>query len=357
MRKRAIADLSKNFRDTEKPSIGLFLKFCVQQGIEPRDITIVMRQDQVAIGDDLSPAFNRVIVRNNGEGPAEILRLLHTGGPAEVIYLVSYNRSVLDLEKIHPLVKACSFRALRNGQSFRQVVATADAIPLPVTAPPESDPVSPVVLDPAPDQPPQEVATPQVHRSRLMVEALRRRKVGPFSMARPLVYDAIEQVINERQGDGVLLGELLDDAVRRAQMAVPADTDGKPQAWSVIRKFMEQLCTRARVFLAADASSVGGDWRGKATPVAKLASNWIARADGQLVLELLNEFSDVSTRDIKNLARALYYNSMAPAEARAREAVLYLLDEGLAEEVEENGESFLKRCSGPTGGSALRAVR
>jgi hypothetical protein len=102
---------------------------------------------------------------------------------------------------------------------------------------------------------------------------------------------------------------------------------------------------------------VGGDWRGKATPVAKLAPDWIARADGQLILELLKELSDVSTRDLKNLARALYYNSTAAAEARVRAAVLHLLDAGLAEEVEENGESFLRQSSESSGGSSLRVVR
>ncbi len=358
MKKRAIADLSKNFRDTERPSIALFKQFCAEQRIDPRDVTVVIRQDQEALGDDIMPIANRVTVRNYGEAPADILRLLNAVGPAGVIHLVSYNKAVLDLEKIHPLVKASSFRALRNGRSFRQAIASAEAIPSQAVAAPEQETKS-AVPEQAPEpqpQPQSEPSAPQVvHRSRLMVEILRRRKAGPFSMARPLVYNAIEQVLNERQG--LLLGELLDDAVGRAQASAPPDTDGKPQAWPVIRKFVEQLCTRARVFLTADDTCVGGDWRGKATPVAKLAPKWIARADGQLILELLQELSDVSTRDMKNLARALYYNSTAAAEARVREAVLHLLDAGLAQEVEENGESYLGLSSGSAGGTALRVVR
>ena len=356
MKKRAIADLSKNFRDTEKPSIALFKYFCAEERIDPRDVTVVIRQDQEALGDDILPFASRVTVRHHGEAPAEILRLISAGGPAGVIYLVSYNKAVLDLERIHPLVKASSFRALRNGRSFRQAVASTEAIPAVATMSPEEETKS-VSPDPVPAPEPQpEPSTPQVvHRSRLMVEILRKRKAGPFSMARPLVYTAIEGVVNERPG--LLLGELLDDAVHRAQAAAPADTEGKPQAWPVIRKFVEQLCTRARVFLAADDSCVGGDWRGKATPVAKLAPNWIARADGQLIVELLKELSDVSVRDMKNLARALYYNSSADAEARVREAVLHLLDVGLAEEVEENGESYLRLASGSTGSAALRMIR
>ena len=357
IKKRAIADLSKNFRDTERPSIALMKHFCAEQRIDPRDVTVVIRQDQEALGDELLPFANRVTVRNYGEAPAEILRLLNAGGPAGVIQLVSYNKAVLDLEKIHPLVKASSFRALRNGRSFRQAVAATDTTPSQPVAVPELETKS-EMPEPTPEPQPQpEPSTPMVvqHRSRLMVDILRKRKAGPFSTARPLVYNAIEQVVNERQG--LLLGELLDDAVRRAQDAGPPDTEGKPQAWSVIRKFAEQLCTRARVFLAADDSCVGGDWRGKATPVAKLAPNWIARADGQLILELLRELPDISTRDMKNLARALYYNSTAAAETRVREAVLHLLDEGLAEEVEENGEGYLRVSSGSGNSPSLRVVR
>jgi hypothetical protein len=117
---RAIADLSKNFRETERPSIALFKQFCIEQQIELADVTVVVRQDQIAVADELLPLVNRVVVRDYAEAEAKILRLLNARGPtATTIYVISYNRAVLELESTNPFVKASSFRSLRDGRSCR----------------------------------------------------------------------------------------------------------------------------------------------------------------------------------------------------------------------------------------------
>ena len=58
------------------------------------------------------------------------------------------------------------------------------------------------------------------------------------------------------------------------------------------------------------------------------------RADGQIILAMLKEMNDISPRDIKNLARALFYSPDEDSQAKIREAVDLLLTEQLAIQVE-----------------------
>jgi hypothetical protein len=190
------------------------------------------------------------------------------------------------------------------------------------------------------EQPPTPVAAEPkkpVYRSEVFQEILIRSNLGPFPDHRPLMYDAIEKLVNA--GTKVRVSELFKRAVVDAKAAAAEKNKAagrEPRVddrlWAGIAKFSEQLFLEAKVLIGPEGEVLGKDWKSRSLSVHELAPRWRAMCDGLLVLGLIDAGEAISSVEAKNVSRAIYHSSSEESEMRVNDAVLYLLEEGIVDD-------------------------
>jgi hypothetical protein len=272
--------------------------------------------------------------------------LVRAGKDDGLVQLMSYGRDVLELEREDRRIRSLSFGRYRlmsrpsNEQqrdgaaktSVQHVDDSAVAVGAEVVAPAE----------------PAVVAEPKkpVYRSEVFQAILIKRNLGPFPDHRPLVYNAVEALINQEVR--VRVSELLKRAVTDAKAAsaernraAGREPRVDDRLWAGIAKFSEQLLLEAKVLIGPEGEVLGTDWRSRSVPVHGLASDWRAMCDGVMILGLVDEGEVISSVEAKNLARAIYHSSTEESETRVNDAVLHLLKR----EVLEEGPDGLRRVT------------
>jgi hypothetical protein len=356
---RGIIDFTKNYPGSESKTAELARQFCADKGIEPTNLTVITRPDQAEQLSAAFPGARCVTAMAPSQAIATAEQLIRACEPAQRVHLVSYNGRMLSLESLNPLVEALSFSKVRRVGQFNGFPKTYGPRGLALVEPivSETSPSAQVVVSADTVSSGESPATAAVEaapsvaeepRSRRMVRLLRERKMGPFAIERPLAYEALDEVI--REGNHRNLAETLDRAIDRlrqtdkVQVKESPDSEDRDRSKLLfgIRQFLHHVLTQAKVVKDAEGSPIGSDWRGSSRQVAGLEENWRVKADAQVVLAIVREMKDITPRDLKNLARALFYSPDEQYQAHVSACVEYLLDSGKVKQAFEAGECYLR---------------
>jgi hypothetical protein len=334
----------------ESQVIRLLKRYCDEFKVERSTLTVVASEQQ---RHNISPEFDSVttFVMPSADVRQTVRDLVRASKDDGLIQLLSYGRDVLELERENDRIKSLSFgryRQMSNSSNQLQRVGAAVASIPEVVVVNVVDKVD--VVQSAQPEPPVTESKKPVYRSEVFQEILIRRRLGPFPDHRPLVYNAVEELIES--GVKVRVSELLQRAVADAKKvaaernkAANREPRVDDRLWAGIAKFSEQLFLEARALVGPDNEALGTDWRSRSVPVHGLAPNWRAMCDGLLILGLVDEGESISSVEAKNIARAIYHSSSEESECRVNDAVLNLLERKV---VEETPEGVLERRSNET---------
>jgi len=336
---RVIADLTMTRFGWERSVVRLLRRYSDEFGVEKSALTIVVNEHQRQYVASEFDGATILVVMAGVDLRQTIMGLVRGGKEAEPIQLMSYNRSVLELEREDRRIRSLSFgryreasRSLNEGQ--RDGAASSSTSPAVVHSVVEksADVVKAIEAGPIAAEPKK-----PVYRSEVFQEILKNRRLGPFPDHRPLVYIAVEELIGS--GVKVRVSELLQRAVSDAKAAAAERNKASgmeprvdDRLWAGIAKFSEQLLLDAKVLIGPEGEALGSDWKSRSLPVHELAPNWRAMCDGLLILGLVDEGEEISSVEAKNISRAIYHSSSEENENRVNDAVLHLLDQGILEE-------------------------
>ena len=385
---RALFDFSKTHFGTDEETIALAVNFCAERSIEKENVSIICLRRHLEMLKDGFLGAAVQLVRHHAEGPLAAKSLLQNLGPTQKMFVVSYNGAVLDqVDATNPLFEAMSFSSLKRGpgsrpsrfaeheavKRFGELFRLTDRLPEEVGVTP-APARSTVAADPDAEPRPQSSgdagaeATPsgsdrqhQEHRSRKMGEIVKKARFGPFPLIRPQLWDEIDAVVRDERG--LPLSTALDRAIDRLKSALTSalevgerDPERDRRTWIAVRRFAEQALVRAGVAMGPEETPIASDWRTSNVPVSSMAENWRVRTDAEIVLVIVRGLDDVSPRDDKNLARALFFSSTDACTTHVRQCVAYLLESGKAVEIFEEGECYLRPAE-DADGPQLKVVR
>jgi hypothetical protein len=324
----------------ERSVVRLLKRYCDGNGVDKPALTIIVSEPQRHyVTSDFDGAT--ILALPGVDVRQTIMGLVRGSKDDGLIQLMSYGRDVLELEREDPRIRSLSFgryRQMSISSNEQQRNGAAEASIPQVVA--ENVEKSSDVAEPARAEPPAAEPKKPVYRSEVFQEILIRRHLGPFPDHRPLVYNAIEKLIDT--GINVRVSELLQRAVTDAKAAaaernkaVDKESRVDDRLWAGIAKFSEQLFLEAKVLIGPEGEALSTGWRSRSLRVHALAPNWRAMCDGLLVLGLVDEGEVISSVEAKNISRAIYHSSSEESENRVNDAVLYLLEQRILEESSE----------------------
>jgi hypothetical protein len=143
-------------------------------------------------------------------------------------------------------------------------------------------------------------------RSGQMVNCLRESFLYSEKRARDMLFDAIEQTLClQRHEEPMILSRL----TRRAAWAAQAAAQQSGYAfgnWDPASKAVLNSMLGAGVLLTSEGTSIPPDVTAQATPVAGLKDRYRDLTEAYLLEVLIAKLGDISTRDHKALAHALF---------------------------------------------------
>jgi hypothetical protein len=143
-------------------------------------------------------------------------------------------------------------------------------------------------------------------RSGQMVNCLRESFLYSEKRARDLLFDAIEQTLClNRHEEPMILSRLTRRAAWAAQ-AVAQQTGYAFGNWDPASKAVLNAMLGAGVLLTPEGKAIRADVTAQATPVSGLKDGYRDLTEAYLVEFLIRKLGDVSTRDHKALAHALF---------------------------------------------------
>jgi hypothetical protein len=184
-------------------------------------------------------------------------------------------------------------------------------------------------------------------RSSQMVQCLREGFVYCEKRARDLLFWAIEEVLEEslRRGSPPILSRLTREAAERARETARrsgiAFSNGEMASKAVVNAMLG-----AGVFVAGNGAAVRPDITAQATCIAGLKKGFCDLTEAHLVEVLIRKLGDVSTRDHKAVAHALFrqFDARVPmADLEDRVAVLLAMLSGRVA-LGENGTYAMRRA-------------
>jgi hypothetical protein len=186
-----------------------------------------------------------------------------------------------------------------------------------------------------------------------MGDCLRRELLYSEKRPRDILFRAIERIVAEaRDGDDPkILSRLTREAAARARQQAGA-TGFEFGLWDTASKAVVKAMLCAGVLLAADGQPISPGITAQATPVAALKTRYQDITEAFLLRVLIDRLGDVSTRDHKALAHALFrqFDRGVPLEDLEDRVVILLAQ--LAVDVELRDEVYAVRSLRSTPGSA-----
>jgi hypothetical protein len=140
-----------------------------------------------------------------------------------------------------------------------------------------------------------------------MVHCLRESFVYCEKRARDLLFVAIEDVLNESIGRGSppILSKLTRDASRRAR-EMARQTGFAFSNWEIASRALLRAMLGAGVLVTGNGAAVRPDITAQATCIAGLKKGFQDLTEAYLLELLIRKLGDVSTRDHRALAHALF---------------------------------------------------
>ena len=177
-----------------------------------------------------------------------------------------------------------------------------------------------------------------------MADALRSDLLYSEKRPRDALFMAIEQILDEqaRTGEPSMLSRLTREAATRARRR--ADRSGfEFHHWDTAGKAVVKAMLCAGVLLMADGCPIPPGITAQATPVASVRDGYKDITEAFLLERVIRRLGDVSTRDHRSLAHALFrqFDRGVPIEDLEDRVVILLAQ--LADRVELRDDTYHAR--------------
>jgi hypothetical protein len=181
-----------------------------------------------------------------------------------------------------------------------------------------------------------------------MVHCLRESFVYSEKRARDLLFAAIDEALEESTASGVppILSRLTREAAERAREAA-RQTGFEFSNWEIAGRAVTHAMLGAGVLLAGNGAAVRPDITAQATCIAGLKKGFRDITEAYLVELLIRKLGDVSTRDHKAMAHALFrqFDARIPmADLEDRVAVLLAMLSGRVT-LKEDGTYAIRKAA------------
>ena len=181
-------------------------------------------------------------------------------------------------------------------------------------------------------------------RSRQMADALRSDLLYSEKRPRDALFMAIEQILEEQAqtGEPRMLSRLTREAATHARRR--ADRSGfEFHHWDTAGKAVVKAMLCAGVLLMADGCPIPPGITAQATPVASVRDGYKDITEAFLLERVIRRLGDVSTRDHRSLAHALFrqFDRGVPIEDLEDRVVILLAQ--LADRVELRDDTYHAR--------------
>ena len=181
-------------------------------------------------------------------------------------------------------------------------------------------------------------------RSRQMADCLRKELLYSEKQPRDAVFLAIEEILREQEhtGEKRILSRLTREAATRA-----GQRTGHPDAgsvrWDIASKTVVKAMLGAGVLLTPEGHPVPAGIEALKTPVAVVREEYQEITEAFLLEVLIERLNDVTIRDHRALAHALFrqFDRDVPIEALEDRVVVLLAR--LADRVELRGDRYVAR--------------
>ncbi len=227
----------------------------------------------------------------------------------------------------------------------------SDSAASPVSVAPETGAVSVAATSSAP-----EATSDDRGRVWRMREAIEKRKLGPFSDARPFVLQALDELVKE---ECLPLDTLVERALDQAKVQIQKAGKKLNQPWHPIRMTMNRLLLLAGVALDEAGKVIPNTWDGPQQRVASLADRWRTRTDAELVAAVIEELGDVAGSELHALACAVFDGPTASNTAKVYQAISYLMEPEQNRVVSDSDGNLraVRRVAESSPTTALRALK
>lgn len=163
-----------------------------------------------------------------------------------------------------------------------------------------------------------------------------RSRMGPFPVARPVVYQALQNCVDSKAE--LSFDALIEAAIQSARTSMP----GLPQPWTAIRFVTARQLLRAGVVLDKQDKPLPNNWSSGSIVVHRLPPGWVQRAEGEILVALFAG-QDVTGDQLADIARSVWGSSSAEALAKVRAVVHYLVEVDRVQE-DDRGVFRVKRA-------------
>lgn len=137
-----------------------------------------------------------------------------------------------------------------------------------------------------------------------MIQCLRKNILYADKRSRDILFLAIEQVLDANRGDGLMLSRLTREAAAFARPI--GELAGIDVNWDMASKAVINAMLQSGVLMGADGTTVPVGVSALAAKVASLKAGYVDAVEAFLVEFLIRKLGDVTTRDHKALAHALF---------------------------------------------------
>jgi hypothetical protein len=179
-------------------------------------------------------------------------------------------------------------------------------------------------------------------RSREMADCLRKELLYSEKRPRDMVFRSIEEIIVEQgqTGEHRILSRLTREAIARAERQASIAATIR---WDITGKTVVKAMVGAGVLLAPGGDPIRADITAQATPVADVRDQFEDITEAFLLETLIRRMNDVTIRDHRALAHALFrqFDRGVPIDDLEDRVVLLLAR--LADRVELRGERYVVR--------------
>jgi hypothetical protein len=152
-----------------------------------------------------------------------------------------------------------------------------------------------------------------------MSESIESQHLGPFPTARPVVYSALQSLVDAKSN--LAFNALIEAAIQKSRMEM-ADS---PQPWSTIRSVTVRQLLGAGVALDEKGKPLPHNWSSGNVVVQRLAPDWVLRAEGEILLALFAA-QDVTGDHLIDIARSVWGSSSADALSKVQVVLQALID-------------------------------
>jgi len=180
-------------------------------------------------------------------------------------------------------------------------------------------------------------------RSREMTDCLRKELLYSEKRPRDTMFRAIEQLLAEQESTRHhrILASLTREAAARAQADPSASTAAV--RWDVTSRTVIKAMIGAEVLITPDGRPIRAGITAQATPVAVVRDGYQDLTEAFLLETLIHRLNDVTTRDHRALAHALFRQFDRGVPLAELEDRVVLLLARLDDRVELKGDRYVAR--------------